>query len=249
MNNPDIPYDFPKWMHINGDKWPKPIKEWVLCVISVIILVFCCYLAIYHLLSPIIFIIILGVLFGSALFVTIKYQNVNPWHHFNRNFEGILFSSTPLMALFYFITWIWDGMTPIAQYRAELMVIYGYFLFIWVVFADIPIIGIYFSVRVFSFWTLQIIWQYGDIDLPFVFYVSGILYSLMGLGVWFTSTAGLIRVLIRKDSYGDQTSKYIQTAKVILPLKLIIGVILIIFEQNIASAILNVIPFDKILTF
>jgi hypothetical protein len=237
----------PKWVQKNGKNWPKPIKEPFLCGIALFIAITCCILAIHHQLSPGLFLILLFILFFCAGFAQINYATPSPWLHFNRNFEGLLFSATPLMALFYFITWIWDGMTPMAQYRAELMVVYGYFLFIWVVFADVPILGIYFAVRVFSFWSLQFIWQYGPMNLPFVFYVSGILYSLMGLGMWFTSTASLVRVLIRKDSYGEQTDHYFRVAKIIFPVKFVLGLALIFMEQFIAGEILTLVPFKVII--
>lgn len=245
-------------MQNESQQWwvPKPISnkfkifnEGMTTVILIGMAIGTCYLAIYHLLPPWLLFLIVIIHIFCCFLTRIDNKHPNPWHHFNRNLEGIVVISTPWAALFYYVTWFSEGLASYAQFRAELLVVYAYFMLIWVWFAEIPYIGIYFVIRIWFFWSRLFIAQYGFTDPPFMFLISSFFCSLLALGPWITSSITLTNTLLRREYFGEQTTQYRRVAAILLPMKIIIGIILIIYEIPLANFILANLPLIEMLHF
>jgi hypothetical protein len=225
----------------------KPLTEAGTLLICIGLSASTCTLSFLHLLHPVLLFVFLGLQAIIAALTRIEYNTPHPWAHFHRNWEGLIFAASLIAALFYYVTYFSEGMTPIAAFRADLMLVYAYFLCLWVLLADLPVIGLYFAVTVFSKWSILFVHNYAPIDLPFIFYISGTLFSLMGVGMWFTSTVHFLNAIRRKDAYGIRAAEYHHLAQWLFPVKIFIGLVIIVFENTLMSWILTAIPFDLLL--
>jgi hypothetical protein len=245
MNGESQPWWVPK--HISNKF--KPFNEGLTTIILIGIAASTCILAVYHLLPPWLMFLFLLIHLVCCLITRVDNKHPAAWHHFHRNFEGIIVISTPWVALFYFVTWFSEGLVPYAQFRAELLVVYAYFMLIWVWFAEIPYIGIYFVIRIWFFWSRMFIANYGFADPPFMFLISSFFCSLLALGPWITSSITLTNAVFKREYFGEQTLQYRRAAVILLPLKLIMGIILIFCETILADFILTNLPLADMLHF
>ena len=190
------------------------------------------WLALHQQLSPWLFFILL---IGDLLvvpFTRFNEQDPSPWLHFNRPIESLLLFGFPLAGIFYYFTWISESITPLALIRAQVMVLYCYYLLILIGLAAIPILGIYFAVRILFFWAGQFIAQTIPINYPIITSIAIVICFMMGLGVWFTSSMFFYGILMKHEPMGSQTQYYTRVAKIFLVLTLVIGICAIIFENT-----------------
>jgi hypothetical protein len=170
--------------------------------------------------------------------------NYNTFHpsallHFYHGLTGIGLFSMVFVTIGYYFTWILNGGSIEAQRSAELCVIFIYYMLIWVLFASITIIGVYFSVSTIVLWFPYFVQNNDGYEAPFILYIIVVLMGIFALGGWFTHLNFLCSSIFQKEHYGDLTESYHATSKWVAVVSVICGIVFIFIERIIFAGILE----------
>lgn len=200
------------------------------------------FFALSNQLTPDIFVLLLIIEIGLLYWTKFNETSPSPGLHFTRVYESIIICGPLLSGLFYFFTWFAEGMDSFAVIRAQYSVIYCYMMLISLALCSIPLLGIYFNVRMMIPWSVNLLNTLFPQDDPIIIAPGIMLLFLMGFGIMFTQHVFLITAIRGKSSFGS-TSPFKRFGIVYGILALIFGTIWIIFQDRIDLWLLDQITF------
>jgi hypothetical protein len=217
-----------------------PLREEFSCLILVGVAIYICSRAISHTLPPLIMFWLGGLHFIVLSLTRFNESDPHPILHFTRPIEGPIVAGTPLVMMTYFITILIEGSDPKAIERAEICAVFFYFMLVVVIMAGITIIGIYFAIRAFWYWS-WFLSAYPGYNPPFIIYPGVFIIFLMGLGVWYTLIRFLTGALSKNEYYGEKTAEYQKIARLTLFSTFLISFFLLIIEVPLIQTIIETI--------
>ncbi len=202
----------------------KILPEEVSIFLNMLVSGWIIYLAISDLLNSW-HLIVLLLIHVIILYIT-QYHEFSPsvTLHFLRPLQGILIIAPFLSAVTFFFTIIGGNFTPEVFLRANKCVLIIYAMLIWVLFASLSLIGIYFSIFVIVRWFPYLVQIAPSFNTPFILYIMSVLIALIGIGCWITIVHALYTTIAQKQDFGDQSKHFRQMGLIFLLITVITSI-------------------------
>ena len=210
----------------------KPIREEFTCIFILILLYFSYDFALNHQLPPAKMFLVFLLYAGVMKFTHFNEKVVYPALYFHRGVESVIIFVTPIATVVYFVTFLLDGMGSTAIFNAEICVLFTIFMLLWVALSAITLVGIYFTVRIFWYWSMFLTRIYVS-NIPLAIYIEVFMLFLMALGIWMSYYFFLSGAIRKKDHFVGKEEEYQRFAYTLLIGGLLLGIFMIIMEPKV----------------
>jgi len=175
-------------------------------------------------------------------FIDFNENNIHPFFHFNRGYEGSLIIATPFSFFAYIITWFLEGMDNFASQRAEISLLYTYLILLWFMFGITNIFGFVFLYIMIFKWHPMILRNFIPAfqTQPLILIPELILLIIFSMFGYFSHVSLLWGSIKKKDNFGKNQKKFKKFGYLTLVFNLIVFVILMLYHEKINESIVLV---------